>query len=82
MFTPLPKKLHMSSADCVVAVKSTVPIGTNDKVESLIRGHLRQPVLIDVVSNPEFLAQGSAVRDTLQASRIVIGADSGRAWRL
>ena len=68
--------------DCVVAVKSTVPIGTNDKVESLIRGHLRQPVLIDVVSNPEFLAQGSAVRDTLQASRIVIGADSGRALEI
>ena len=64
--------------DCVVVVKSTVPIGTNDKVEEFIRSNLAHPVKIDVASNPEFLAQGTAVRDTLHASRIVIGAENQR----
>ncbi len=59
--------------DCVVVVKSTVPIGTNDKIEDFIRARLANPVKIYVASNPEFLAQGTAVDDTLHASRIVIG---------
>lgn len=61
--------------DCVVVVKSTVPIGTNDKIEKLIRREQGAGIQIAVVSNPEFLAQGTAVRDTLHASRIVIGAE-------
>lgn len=65
--------------DCVIVVKSTVPIGTNDKVEALIRQNLTEPVDVCIASNPEFLAQGTAVRDTLHASRIVIGADCERA---
>lgn len=65
--------------DCVVIVKSTVPIGTNDKVESRLRERLKRAVKVDVVSNPEFLAQGTAVRDTLTPSRIVIGAKNAEA---
>lgn len=65
--------------DCVVVVKSTVPIGTNDRVEALIRQSLVHPVQVDVASNPEFLAQGTAVRDTLHATRIVVGCESPRA---
>ena len=65
--------------DCVVVVKSTVPIGTNDKVEELIKRNLVHDVNVYVASNPEFLAQGTAVRDTLQASRIVIGAEEDYA---
>ena len=65
--------------DCVIVVKSTVPIGTNDKLESYIRERLVRPVQVDVASNPEFLSQGTAVRDTLHASRIVIGAETDRA---
>ena len=61
--------------DCVVVVKSTVPIGTNDKIEDLIQLNLANDVNIYVASNPEFLSQGTAVRDTLQASRIVIGVE-------
>ena len=61
--------------DCVVVIKSTVPIGTNDKVETYIREHLKEPVQVDCASNPEFLSQGTAVRDTLSASRIIIGAE-------
>lgn len=69
-------------SDCIVAIKSTVPIGTNEKVESLIRGELTAPVRVDVASNPEVLAQGTAVRDTLYASRIVIGVETERAERI
>lgn len=61
--------------DCVVVVKSTVPIGTNDKLEDMIRNNLTQDVNVYVASNPEFLAQGTAVRDTLYPSRIVIGVE-------
>ena len=65
--------------DCLVVVKSTVPIGTNDKVEQFIKDSLAHNVKIEVASNPEFLAQGHAVRDTLQAKRIVIGTESKEA---
>ena len=65
--------------DCIVVVKSTVPIGTNDKVEQFIKDSLVHDVHIEVASNPEFLAQGHAVRDTLQAKRIVIGTESKHA---
>lgn len=65
--------------DCVVVVKSTVPIGTNDKIESFIRKNLKHDVNVYVASNPEFLAQGTAVRDTLYASRIVVGTENKKA---
>lgn len=65
--------------NCVVVVKSTVPIGTNDNVEAYIKSRLKKDVRIWVASNPEFLAQGTAVRDTLHASRIVIGAENPEA---
>lgn len=65
--------------DCLVVVKSTVPIGTNDKVEKFIKEKLKNDVFVEVASNPEFLAQGTAVKDTLYASRIVIGVESKRA---
>jgi UDPglucose 6-dehydrogenase len=62
--------------DCLVVVKSTVPVGTNDKVEQFIKDFLVNDVKVEVASNPEFLAQGSAVHDTLHASRIIIGTNS------
>lgn len=65
--------------DCLVVVKSTVPVGTNDKVEQFIRDFLIRDVRIEVASNPEFLAQGSAVHDTLHAARIIIGTESKEA---
>lgn len=61
--------------DCVIVVKSTVPIGTNDKVEEYLRKNVKPGIKIYVASNPEFLAQGTAVRDTLHASRIVVGTN-------
>ena len=65
--------------DCVVVVKSTVPIGTNDKVEAYLNANLAYDVQISVASNPEFLAQGTAVRDTLHAARIVLGVETEQA---
>lgn len=61
--------------DVVVVVKSTVPIGTNDAVEEYLRSKINKDIRISVASNPEFLAQGTAVRDTLYASRIVVGCE-------
>ncbi|HNX29694.1 MAG TPA: UDP-glucose/GDP-mannose dehydrogenase family protein [Syntrophomonadaceae bacterium] len=65
--------------DCLIVVKSTVPVGTNDKVEQFIQDFLVHDVKAEVASNPEFLAQGTAVRDTLEAPRIIIGTDSDKA---
>lgn len=65
--------------DCLVVVKSTVPIGTNDKVEQFIKDFLVHDVKIEVASNPEFLAQGTAVHDTLHAARFIIGTQSHEA---
>lgn len=62
--------------DCLVVVKSTVPVGTNDKVEQFIQDFLVHDVRVEVASNPEFWAQGSAVHDTLHAERIIIGTES------
>lgn len=72
---------NISSAvqhDCIVVIKSTVPIGTNDKVEDFLCKNGNNAKFC-VVSNPEFLSQGTAVEDTLNASRIVIGANDKEA---
>ena len=68
--------------DVVVVVKSTVPIGTNDKVEEYLKKNVKKGLKVYVASNPEFLAQGTAVRDTLYASRIVVGTENRVAERL
>jgi UDPglucose 6-dehydrogenase len=58
----------------VVVNKSTVPVGSGDMVELIIREQGVPAELYDVVSNPEFLREGSAIQDTLRPDRIVIGA--------
>src|SRR5581483_8255525 len=60
----------------VIVNKSTVPVGTGDLVRDIIQRNRRRPVDFDVVSNPEFLREGSAIEDTLRPDRIVIGAPS------
>jgi UDPglucose 6-dehydrogenase len=64
----------------VIAVKSTVPVGTCRQVEAWIREHRPDPsVPFDVVANPEFLREGSAVEDCMQMERAIIGTDDLRA---
>lgn len=64
----------------VVVTKSTVPIGTNRIIHRIIQENLQQPNMeFDVVSNPEFLREGSAIHDCMNMERAIIGADSKKA---
>lgn len=63
----------------IIVTKSTVPVGTGNYVRRIIEEHRVEPHEFDVVSNPEFLREGSAIYDTLYPERIVIGAESQRA---
>ena len=63
----------------VVVNKSTVAVGTGEKVAEVIRSHQKKSIPFDVVSNPEFLREGSALEDFMRPDRVVIGATSDRA---
>ncbi len=65
----------------VVITKSTVPVGTGDEVERIIR-ELRRDLDVAVVSNPEFLREGAAIHDFKHPDRIVIGTDDERAKKV
>jgi len=66
----------------MVVLKSTVPVGTCRWVKQFIQEHLARPVPFDIVSNPEFLREGSAVEDFMRPDRVVIGAENDRSIRL
>jgi UDPglucose 6-dehydrogenase len=66
----------------LIATKSTVPIGTREIINSIISEHAPQNTTFDVVSNPEFLREGSAVRDFLLPNRVIIGTDSEQVVEL
>src|SRR4051812_27248145 len=66
----------------VVVEKSTVPVQTGEDVEETIRKNNANGVPFDVVSNPEFLREGTAVYDFLHPDRIVIGVKTKRAERV
>ena len=69
--------------DTIIVIKSTVPIGTNKKIEKYIKDNLKDKSLkVEIVSNPEFLSQGTAVKDTLHAQRIVLGVPSKNAEKV
>ena len=66
----------------VIVDKSTVPVKTGERVAQTIRRYAKPGVEFDVVSNPEFLREGSAVEDLMKPDRIVIGGNSDRALAL
>ena len=76
--------LHMNDYKVVID-KSTVPVGTADKVKAVIAETLQQRGVdagFAVVSNPEFLKEGAAVEDFMRPDRIIVGADDERAIKL
>ena len=69
----------------VVVTKSTVPVGTSQKVYDAIKSELNKrnvKIEFDVASNPEFLKEGNAIKDFMSPDRVVIGVDSERAKKL
>jgi UDPglucose 6-dehydrogenase len=63
----------------VIVTKSTVPVGTGQRLREVIKHTQNEPVRFDIVSNPEFLREGSAIEDFMRPNRVVIGADSDQA---
>lgn len=73
------KRIKKRSEPLIVADKSTVPVGTAEKVKAIIQGELNkrgEKIEFHVISNPEFMAEGRAVKDMIEPSRVVIGTDS------
>ena len=63
----------------VIVTKSTVPVGTGERVRAIVAEHLAEAVDFDIVSNPEFLREGAAIEDFMRPNRVVIGAQSQQA---
>ncbi len=66
----------------VIVIKSTVPVGTNERVKKIIKENLRTKVAFDVASNPEFLREGSSVEDMQNSDRTIIGSDSKKTLKV
>ena len=66
----------------IIVTKSTVPIGSGKKIIDLIKGNLNNLKLFDYVSNPEFLREGSALKDFLWPDRVIIGTNSEKAYKI
>ncbi|MEB9553506.1 UDP-glucose/GDP-mannose dehydrogenase family protein [Bacillus cereus] len=62
--------------DAVIVLKSTVPVGTNEFIKKIMVDICNENVTLEMVSNPEFLRQGSAIMDTLKPDRIIIGSEN------
>ncbi len=73
---------HLKKGYTVVSCKSTVPVGTNKKVLEILKKNKSSNAEVDVASCPEFLREGTALYDTLNPDRVVIGADSKKAVEL
>jgi len=63
----------------VIVTKSTVPVGTGERLRKIISKHLKERVDFDIVSNPEFLREGAGIEDFMRPNRVVIGASSQQA---
>jgi UDPglucose 6-dehydrogenase len=63
----------------VIATKSTVPVGTGKEIKEIVKKNQEQDIAFDLVSNPEFLREGSAIEDFMRPNRVVIGSESEQA---
>lgn len=63
----------------VIVTKSTVPVGTGERIRATIAEHLTEQVDFDIVSNPEFLREGAAIEDFMRPNRVVVGTRSQQA---
>ncbi|MBW2312374.1 MAG: UDP-glucose 6-dehydrogenase [Deltaproteobacteria bacterium] len=63
----------------VLVIKSTVPVGTNRRIKEMIQVKLKKGLKVNIVSNPEFLREGSAIEDFMRPNRVVLGSNSQKA---
>jgi len=78
VFSVISSIVEHAEFDGVIVTKSTVPVGTGDKIEELVSqqlAHFKKNYTLDVASNPEFLREGSAISDFLNADRIIVGGN-------
>ncbi|PYG89497.1 UDPglucose 6-dehydrogenase [Ruminiclostridium sufflavum DSM 19573] len=81
VYAAVQQAVECAQRDCIIVIKSTVPVGTGDNLDKAVR--LKNTGRhFEIANNPEFLSQGTAVRDTMKASRIVIGVNSPEAEKV
>ena len=66
----------------IIVTKSTVPIGTGDEIDKIIQRNKKKKINFDVISNPEFLREGEAIRDFRYPDRIIIGSDNSKIYKI
>ena len=79
VYTIVEQIAQNAEKNCIIVVKSTVPVGTNDIIQHKVDKMCKPGIKIEVVSNPEFLSQGTAVENGLHPSRIILGVESEQA---
>lgn len=71
--------VESAQRDCIIVIKSTVPVGTGDNLQRTVNLKKDNTINFEIANNPEFLSQGTAINDTMHASRIVLGVNSAQA---
>ena len=80
VFSSIKEIISVSKKKKIIVTKSTVPVGTGDEIEKMIKNKKRK--LFEVISNPEFLREGEAIRDFKFPDRIVIGSNNKKTFRI
>jgi UDPglucose 6-dehydrogenase len=85
VFTVASQIGELMDKDCTIVTKSTVPVGTGFKVKEIIQKELNKRGVnfkFNIVSNPEFLKEGSAVNDCMRPDRVIIGTENDKALKI